>query len=72
MPLTLADIGVPYVIHKICGNEKQRYHLEAMGFLEGTTLQILSKFSEYFIVIVKGSKIGLDKEMAKRIIVVAE
>ena len=72
MPLTLAEDGVQYLIQKVCGNEQRRYHMEAMGFVEGTTIRILSRFSEYFIVIVKGSKVGLDKEMAKHIIVSTE
>lgn len=72
MPLTLAEFNVPYTIHKICGNEKQRHHIEALGFVEGTTIQVLSKFSEYYIVLVKGSKIGMDKDVAKRIIIVSE
>ena len=72
MPLTLAEEGVAYLVQRVCGNEKRRYHMEAMGFVEGTTVRILSRFSEYFIVLVKGSKIGLDKEMAKHIIVSME
>lgn len=72
MPLTLAEEGVLYLIQRVCGNERRRNHMEAMGFVEGTTIRILSRFSEYFIVIVKGSKVGLDKEMAKHIIVSAE
>ena len=69
MPMILVDDGVTCLVQKVCGSEKLRRHMESLGFVEGTEISILSRFSEYFIVLVKGSKIGLDKETAKHIIV---
>lgn len=69
MPLTLAEEGVTYSIVKICGDIEHRHHIEAMGFVEGCSICILSRYQDYYIVLVKGSRIGIDKEVAKKIIV---
>lgn len=71
MPLNLTDFNTLYTINKICGQEKQRHYLESLGFVAGAEVTILSELHGYYVVMVKGSKIGLDKELAKKIIVFA-
>ena len=61
MPLNLTDFNQFYVINKICGQEKQRHYLESLGFVPGARISILSELHGYYLVMVKGSKIGLDK-----------
>lgn len=69
MPLNIMDHGVNYTIQKILGKEKARHHLESLGFVPGSSVQILSRFNSYFVVYVKGTKIGIDEAYAKMIIV---
>ena len=69
MPLSLTEFNHFYIINKVCGLEKQRHYLESLGFVPGTQVTILSELHGYYMV--KGSKIGLDKELAKKIIVYA-
>lgn len=69
MPLFLAQWGVPFAIIRISGNEKVRHHMESLGFLPGTAVMVVSTFNDYFIVSVRGSRIGISADMAKRIIV---
>ena len=71
MPLNLTVFNQFYVINKICGQEKQRHYLESLGFVPGSRFSILSELHGYYLVMVKGSKIGLDKSLAKKIIVYA-
>ena len=71
MPLNLTEFNRFYIISKICGQEKLRHYLEALGFVPGSEVTILSELHGYYIVMVKGSKIGLDKTLAKKIIVYA-
>lgn len=71
MPLSLTEFNHFYIINKVCGLEKQRHYLESLGFVPGTQVTILSELHGYYVVMVKGSKIGLDKELAKKIIVYA-
>ena len=70
MPLNLTDFNQFYV-NKICGQEKQRHYLESLGFVPGARISILSELHGYYLVMVKGNKIGLDKSLAKKIIVYA-
>ena len=69
MPLNLADINTDYIIQKICGNENERHHLETLGFLEGETVRILSILFGSYIVRIQESKIGINQDFAKMIIV---
>ena len=71
MPLNLADINTDYTIQKICGNEDERHHLETLGFLEGATVRIVSILFGSYIVRVQESKIGINQDFAKMIIVQA-
>ena len=70
MPLNLTEFN-RFIISKICGQEKHRHYLEALGFVPGSEVTILSELHGYYIVMVKGSKIGLDKTLTKKIIVYA-
>ena len=69
MPLNLTEFNQFYIINKVCGHEKQRHYLETLGFIPGSEVSILSELHGYYIVMIKGSKIGLDKTLAKKIIV---
>lgn len=69
MPLNLVDLGIEYTIQKILGREKQRHHLESLGFVVNAPVQVFSKFNNYYVICVKGTKIGLDEAFAKMIIV---
>lgn len=69
MPLNLADIETDYKIIKISGNQKSKHYLESLGFVVGEHIHLLSHFFGYFIVMIKETKIGIDKNYAKMIIV---
>ncbi len=69
MPLNIVDNGVRYTIQKILGKEKARHHLESLGFVPGSSVQVLSRFNGYFVVHVKETKVGIDESYAKMIIV---
>lgn len=69
MPLNLVDLGVEYTIQKILGKEHQRHHLESLGFVVDAPVQVLARFNNYYMVCIKGAKIGLDESFAKMIVV---
>ena len=68
MPLNLADFNTKYRISKVYGQEKQRHYLESLGFVAGSEIELLSEIHGYYVVMVKGSKMGIEKSMAKKII----
>ena len=71
MPLNLAEFGSLYEIHKVCGDEKERHYLESLGFTVGTRVRVLSEIHGYFIVQILESRIGIEKQMAQNVILVA-
>lgn len=71
MPLNRTEFNHFYIVNKVCGQEKERHYLESLGFVPGSQVSILSELHGYYVVMIKGSKIGLDKSLAKRIIVFA-
>lgn len=71
MPLNLAEMGKIYTIHRIGGLEKDKHHLENLGLVPGQELKLLSEFHGYYIVCVKDTKIGIEKHLAQKVILVA-
>ena len=70
MPLNLADINTDYIIQKICGNENERHHLETLWFfLKEQRYGFCRFFFGSYIVRIQESKIGINQDFAKMIIV---
>ena len=69
MPLTLADQGEELIIKRVGGSPEVRQHLENLGFVPGGNVIIVSKIGENLIVNVKESRIAVDRELAKRIMI---
>ena len=72
MPLNLAEFHKIYTIARICGLDKQKHYLETLVFTTGATIEVLSELHGYFIVLIKESKIGLEKRLAQNVILIAE
>ena len=71
MPLNLAESGKIYTIHRIGGQENERHHLENLGLVPGQELRLISEFHGYYIVSVKDTRIGIEKHLAQKVILVA-
>ena len=69
MPLSLADVGEENTIKKIGGNTEVKKHLENLGFVVGGNVKVISALGGNVIVNVKGSRIAISEEMARRIMV---
>lgn len=69
MPLILAKPGEVNTIKRVGGNEAVRHFLGDRGFVSGASVMVISEFSGNLIVVVKGSKIAIAKEMAKKVII---
>lgn len=69
MPLYMAEYGQDLVIGRITGSDKIKKHLENMGFVVGTVVQLVNKVDENVIVKVKGVSVAISHELAKRIFV---
>lgn len=69
IPLMLADVGKDLEIVKISGTPELKHHLEDIGFVVGDIIQVLSSQSGNVIVTVKGTRIAISNEMARKIMV---
>ena len=69
MPLTMAGIGETNIISRIGGNEETRRFLAHLGFVAGAEVVVLSKIGGNVIVNVKDSRVAVNEDMARHIMV---
>ncbi len=69
MPLSLAGIGEEKTIKKIGGTPEIKKHLEDLGFVVCGTVTVLTMLNGNVIVRVKESRIAINDEMARRIMI---
>jgi len=69
MPLNLAPAGEENIIKKVGGSPEVRQHLENLGFTVGGNVTVVNTLGGNVIVKVKESRIALDTELARRIMI---
>ncbi|MGI6722234.1 MAG: FeoA family protein [Anaerovoracaceae bacterium] len=69
MPLTLANAGDKLKVKRVGGDPKTKKFLENLGFVTDADITVISFIEGNAIVNVKGTRIGISKEMAQKIIV---
>ena len=72
MPLTMLNIGETgkiKIIKKIGGKPEVKKHLENLGFVVGTEVSVVSAIGGNVIVNIKDSRVAINEDMAKRIMV---
>lgn len=69
MPLCFANPGEEHIIRKVGGSAAVKKHLENLGFVAGGSVAVISSLQGNVIVKVKESRVVINDEMARRIIV---
>ena len=69
MPLTMAAVGEINTIRRIGGTEETRRFLENLGFVAGAEVTVLSAIGGNVIVSVKDSRVAINADMARRIMI---
>jgi len=69
LPLNVATPGEENIIRKISGSPEVKRHLEDLGFVVGGSVTLISVLNGNLIVNVKGTRVALDAELARRIII---
>lgn len=69
MPLVFAKEGEANSIKKVTGKEETRLFLEKLGFVAGAAVTVISSIGGNLIVNIKDSRVAIDKNMAKGIII---
>lgn len=69
MPLTMLNIGETGEIKRIGGNKETRRFLNNLGFVVGAEVVVVSAIGGNVIVNIKDSRVAINEDMAKRIMV---
>ncbi len=69
MALSMVNIGEEKRIIELRAKEPVKKHLQSLGFIVGEKVEIVSENSSGLILLVKGSKIALNRGIANKIIV---
>lgn len=69
VPITLMKAGDRVVVKKVSGSDAVRQHLAEMGFVAGAEIHVINAIGGDLILQVHESRIALNKDMAKRIMV---
>ena len=69
MLLTMLNIGETGEIKRIGGNEEIRRFLNNLGFVVGAEVVVVSAIGGNVIVNIKDSRVAINEDMAKRIMV---
>ena len=69
IPLSYANPGEESVSRKIGGSPEVKKHLENLGFIVGGTATVITSLNGNVIVKVKESRVAIDEEMARKIMI---
>lgn len=69
MPLSYAAAGESNIIRKVGGSPEVKKHLENLGFIPGESVQVITSLNGNIIVRVKESRIAINDEMARKIMI---
>lgn len=69
IPLAFANIGEKNIIKKIAGSSKVKKYLNDLGFVDGTSVEIISTFAGNLIVNVKNARVAISEEIAGKIMI---
>ena len=69
MPLIIAPLNQPVKVVKILADDKTKKHLESLGIFANGKITVISTNGGNVICIVKGVRLGLNREVASKILV---
>ena len=69
LPLSLADPGEEVVVRRVGGSPDVKKHLEDLGFTAGSTVTVITSLNGNVIVKVRESRVAVNDEMARKIMV---
>ncbi|OUO80773.1 ferrous iron transport protein A [Blautia sp. An249] len=68
-PLVFLQSGESGIIKRVGGATETRRFLAGLGFVEDTTVSVISRLNGSLIVNVKDSRVAINEDMARRIMV---
>lgn len=69
MPIVIAPTDVELTIVKVLADEKTKKHLQSLGVVVNGKISVVSSNGGNVICIVKGVRLGLNRDVATKILV---
>ncbi|MBP5449022.1 MAG: ferrous iron transport protein A [Spirochaetales bacterium] len=69
IPLKFAEKEKELIVKKVGGNDEVKRHLENLGVVPGSIVTVITELNGNLIVKVKESRIAINEELAKRIMI---
>ena len=69
IPLTVAEKEKEQIVKRLGGQPEVRRHLENLGFTPGSKVTVVNSLNGNLIVKVKESRVAIDENMARKIMV---
>lgn len=69
IPLVIAKEESPLMITKLVADQKLKHHLENLGFIQGATIEIISKSRGNVILKIKDGRLAIGEDLARKIFV---
>ncbi len=69
MPLSLAPVGQELLVRRVGGDEKVRNHLASLGIAKDRPIRVMSQGATGTVIEVCSSRLALNTEIARTIIV---
>ncbi len=69
MPIVIAPKDVELNVVKVVADDKTKKHLQSLGLVVGTKLKVISSNGGNTIVVVKGVRLALNRDVASKILV---
>ena len=69
MPLFMLGVGNRRRISAVHGDDSVKKHLNELGFVEGAEVEVIADNAGNLIVGVYGSRLAINRDLAKRILV---
>lgn len=69
MPINIAPLNEELTIKKVLVDDKTKRHFESLGIVANGKIMVVSVNGGNTIVVVKGVRLGLNRELASKILV---
>lgn len=69
MPIVFAPLDTELTIQKVMVDEKTKKHLESLGIVTNGKISVISTHGGNVICVVKGVRLGLNNDIARKILV---
>lgn len=69
MSLSMVSLGESKTIKELVGKDSVKKHLQSLGFIPGEKVEIISENTSGIILLIKSTKIAINRAMVNKIIV---